>query len=41
LRDVVEIADFKNIPEANDPRYSELKQVSQYNPAFVLMKPET
>jgi len=38
LRDVIEIADFKNIPDANDPRYSELKQVSQYNPAFVLMQ---
>jgi hypothetical protein len=38
LRDVIEIADFKNIPDPNDPRYSELKQVSQYNPAFVLMQ---
>jgi hypothetical protein len=38
LRDVIEIADFKNIPDPNDPRYSELKQISQYNPAFVLMQ---
>lgn len=38
LRDVIEIADFKNIPDRNDPRYSELNQVSQYNPAFVLMQ---
>jgi N-acetylneuraminic acid mutarotase len=38
LRDVIEIPDFKNIPDANDPRYSELRQVSQYNPAFVLMQ---
>ena len=38
LRDVIEIPDFKNVPDPNDPRYSELKQVSQYNPAFVLMQ---
>jgi len=38
LRDVIEIADFKNIPDPNDPRYAELKQTSQYNPAFVLMQ---
>ena len=38
LRDVIEIPDFKNIPDPNDPRYSELKQTSQYNPAFVLMQ---
>jgi hypothetical protein len=38
LRDVIEIADFKNIADPNDPRYSELKQVSQYNSAFVLMQ---
>jgi Tol biopolymer transport system component len=38
LRDVIEIPDFKNIPDANDPRYSELKQISQYNAAFVLMQ---
>jgi hypothetical protein len=38
LRDVIEIADFKNIPNPNDPRYNEVKQVSQYNPAFVLMQ---
>ena len=38
LRDVIEIPDFKNIPDPNDPRYDELKQVSQYNPAFVLMQ---
>jgi Tol biopolymer transport system component len=36
LRDVIEIPDFKNIADPNDPRYSELKQISQYNPAFVL-----
>src|SRR5207253_8020860 len=30
LRDVIEIPDFKNVPNPNDPRYSELKQVSQY-----------
>jgi dipeptidyl aminopeptidase/acylaminoacyl peptidase len=38
LRDVIEIGDFKNISDTNDPRYSELKQISQYNPAFVLMQ---
>ena len=38
LRDVIEIADFKNAPNPNDPRYAELKQISQYNPAFVLMQ---
>ena len=38
LRDVIEIPDFKNVPDPNDPRYNELKQVSQYNPAFVLMQ---
>ena len=38
LRDVIEIADFKNIPDPNDPRYDELKLISQYNPAFVLMQ---
>ena len=38
LRDVIEIPDFKNIPDPNDPRYHELKQISQYNPAFVLMQ---
>ena len=38
LRDVIEVPDFKNIPDPNDPRYSELKQTSQYNPAFVLMQ---
>ena len=38
LRDVIEIPDFKNIPDPNDPRYSEIKQISQYNPAFVLMQ---
>ncbi len=38
LRDVIEIPDFKNIPDLDDPRYSELKQTSQYNPAFVLMQ---
>jgi hypothetical protein len=38
LRDVIEIPDFKNIPDPNDPRYSEIKQTSQYNPAFVLMQ---
>jgi hypothetical protein len=38
VRDVIEIPDFKNIPDPNDPRYSELKQTSQYNPAFVLMQ---
>jgi N-acetylneuraminic acid mutarotase len=38
LRDVIEIPDFKNVPDPKDPRYSELKQTSQYNPAFVLMQ---
>jgi len=38
LRDVIEIPDFKNIPDPKSPRYSEVKQVSQYNPAFVLMQ---
>jgi uncharacterized delta-60 repeat protein len=38
LRDVIEIPDFRNIPDPDDPRYSELKQASQYNPAFVLMQ---
>jgi hypothetical protein len=38
LRNVIEIADFKNIPDTDDPRYSELRQVSQYNPAFVQMQ---
>jgi hypothetical protein len=38
LRDVIEIPDFKNIPDPNSPRYAELKQTSQYNSAFVLMQ---
>jgi N-acetylneuraminic acid mutarotase len=38
LRDVIEIPDFKNIPDQNDPRYAVIKQISQYNPAFVLMQ---
>jgi hypothetical protein len=38
LRDLIEITDFKNIPDPMDPRYSEIKQTSQYNPAFVLMQ---
>ncbi len=38
LRNVIEIPDFKNINDPGNPRYSELKQVSQYNPAFVLMQ---
>jgi photosystem II stability/assembly factor-like uncharacterized protein len=38
LRDVIEIPDFKNIPDPNDPRYAEIKLTSQYNPAFVLMQ---
>jgi hypothetical protein len=38
LRDVIEIADFKNIADPSNPRYSELKEVSQYNAAFVLMQ---
>ena len=35
---MIEIPDFKNIPDPNDPRYSEVKQISQYNSAFVLMQ---
>ena len=38
LRNVIEIPDLKKVPEPNDPRYNELKQISQYNPAFVLMQ---
>jgi hypothetical protein len=38
LRDVIEIPDFRNIPDPNSPFYGELKQISQYNPAFVLMQ---
>jgi hypothetical protein len=38
LRDIIEIPDFKNFPDLNDPRYSELRQISQYNPAFVFMQ---
>jgi N-acetylneuraminic acid mutarotase len=38
LRDVIEVPDFKNVADPNDPRYSEIKQTSQYNPAFVLMQ---
>ena len=38
LRDVIEIPDFKNAPDPNDLRYSDIKQISQYNPAFVLMQ---
>ena len=38
LRDVIEISDFRNIPDPQSPRYSEVKQISQYNPAFVLMQ---
>src|SRR5215813_13733368 len=38
LRDVIEIPDLKNPPNPSDPRYAEIKQVSQYNPAFVLMQ---
>jgi photosystem II stability/assembly factor-like uncharacterized protein len=38
LRDVIEIPDFKNIPDPNSPRYAEIKRTSQYNPAFVLMQ---
>ena len=38
VRDVIEIPDFKNIPDPNDPRYSEIKKTSQYNAAFVLMQ---
>jgi len=35
---VIEIPDFKNIPDPTNPRYAEIKQISQYNPAFVLMQ---
>ena len=35
---MIEIPDFKNIPDPNNPRYAEIKQISQYNPAFVLMQ---
>ncbi len=38
LRDVIEIPDFKNIPDPSGLRYNELKQTSQYNPAFLLMQ---
>jgi len=38
LRDVIEIPDFKNTPDPNNPRHTELKLISQYNPAFVLMQ---
>jgi len=38
LRNVIEIPDFRNIPDPNHHRYSELKQISQYNPSFVLMQ---
>jgi len=38
LRDVIEIPDFKDSPDPNDPRYAEVRQSSQYNPAFVLMQ---
>jgi hypothetical protein len=38
LRDVIEIPDFRNATDPNNPLYSELKQISQYNPAFVLMQ---
>ena len=38
LRDAIEIPDFKIIPDPNNPRYTEIKQTSQYNPAFVLMQ---
>ena len=38
LRDVIEIPDFRISPDPNDPRYSEIKETSQYNPAFVLMQ---
>jgi hypothetical protein len=38
LRAVIEIPDFKNIPDPTDPRYAEIKRTSQYNPAFVLMQ---
>jgi len=38
LRNVIETPDFKNIPDPAGPRYTEIKQTSQYNPAFVLME---
>lgn len=38
LLDVIEIPDFKNIPDPNSPRYDEIRTTSQYNPAFVLMQ---
>ncbi len=38
LRDVIELPDFKNTPDPSSSRYSELKQISQYNRAFVLMQ---
>lgn len=38
LRDVIEIPDFKSPPDPNSSRYAEVKRVSQYNPAFVLMQ---
>ena len=38
LRDVIEVPDFKNIPDPSSPRYNETKQLSQHNPAFVLMQ---
>jgi sugar lactone lactonase YvrE len=38
LRDLIEIPDFKNIPDPSNPRYSDIRQTSQYNPAFVLMQ---
>jgi Tol biopolymer transport system component len=38
LREVIEIPDFKNIPDPKDPRFNEIKQTSQYNSAFVLMQ---
>ncbi|MGI9168208.1 MAG: DUF4214 domain-containing protein, partial [Pyrinomonadaceae bacterium] len=38
LRDVIEIPDFKNVPDPAGTRYSEIKQTSQYNPAFVLLQ---
>jgi hypothetical protein len=38
MRDVIEIPDFKNVPDPKDPRYNEIKQTSQYNSAFVLMQ---
>jgi Domain of unknown function (DUF4214)/WD40-like Beta Propeller Repeat len=36
LRDVIEIPEFRNIPDPNEER--EIQQISQYNPAFVLMQ---